>query len=59
MSPSTLQVLRTVPLGGSPGTVTVAGSVALVGDGGSSGCRLYAARTDTGAVLYDALAPSS
>jgi len=53
VSASTLSVVRTVALGGSPGSITVAGLVALVSDGAPGGCKLYAVRTDSGAVIHD------
>jgi hypothetical protein len=46
-----------VPLGGSPGNITIAGNYALIGAGDGDSCDLYMVTTDTHTVLYDSESP--
>ena len=57
IDPATWTVTASIPLGGSPGNITIGAQTALIGAGDATGCKLYAFDTATNAVLYDSASP--
>ena len=57
IDPVTWAVASSVPLGGSPGNVSILGGWALVGAGDADSGDLYVVRTDTGQVVHDSTNP--
>jgi len=57
IDPAARAVVASLPLGGSPGNITVAGDYALVGAGDTDSCDLYMVATDTHTVVYDQASP--
>ncbi len=57
IDPATLTVIDSVPLGGSPGNISIAGSYALIGAGDSDSCDLYMVHAATNAVVHDSADP--
>ncbi len=57
IDPGTWSVTESIPLGGSPGNITIGNDVALMGAGDTNGCNLYVINTDTNEAEYDSTNP--
>jgi len=54
---ATRSVVASVPLGGSPGNISIAGNYALIGAGDADSCDLYMVNVLTNAVVNDSSSP--
>ncbi len=57
IDPATREVITSIPLGGSPGNISIVGNYALMGAGDSDSCDLYMVATDTHTVVHDSADP--
>jgi hypothetical protein len=57
IDPASWSVTTSIPVGGSPGNVSIGNGFALVGAGDADSCDLYIYKTDTNAVWTDSTNP--
>ncbi len=57
IDPVSLAVTASIPVGGTPGNISIAGAFALIGAGDADSCDIFIYKTDTNAVWSDASNP--
>jgi hypothetical protein len=58
IDPASRSVVASIPVGGTPGNISIGGDFALIGAGDADSCDLYVYKTDTNAVWSDSASPA-
>lgn len=58
IDPAAWSITTSIPLGGTPGNISIGGGFALIGAGDADSCDLYIYKTDTNAVWSDSTSPA-